>query len=85
MEKITVKVEGMMCPMCEAHVNEAIRNAMEIKSVSSSHKDAQTVIIAKSIDEVQLRSVIEATGYKVLGITTEPYEKKCFLSKLFKK
>ena len=85
MEKITVKVEGMMCPMCEAHVNEAIRNAMETKSISSSHKDAQTVIIAKSIDEVQLRSVIEATGYKVLEIATEPYEKKCFLAKLFKK
>ena len=25
MLKITVKVDGMMCGMCEAHVNDAVR------------------------------------------------------------
>ena len=27
MVKITAKVEGMMCDMCEAHVNDAVRKA----------------------------------------------------------
>ena len=85
MTKITVKVEGMMCPMCEAHANDAIRNAMAVKSVSSSHKAGETVIIADSFDEAAIREAIEKTGYKVLGITAEPYEKKSFFAKLFKK
>ena len=27
MLKITVQVDGMMCGMCEAHVNDAVRKA----------------------------------------------------------
>ena len=31
-----VKVDGMMCGMCESHVNEAVRKAFpEVKRVSS--------------------------------------------------
>ena len=37
MIKTTVKVDGMMCGMCESHVNEAIRNAFKVKKVNSSH------------------------------------------------
>ena len=32
-----IKVDGMACGMCEAHVNDAVRNAMRVKKVSSSH------------------------------------------------
>ncbi len=85
MKKITVKVEGMMCPMCEAHTNEAVRNALDVKKVTSSHKDGKTVILANEIDEDTLREAIEKTGYKVLGITVEEYEEKGFFKKLFKK
>jgi len=31
MLKITLKIEGMMCGMCEAHTNEAIKNAWKVK------------------------------------------------------
>ena len=27
MEKITAEVSGMMCGMCEAHINDAVRKA----------------------------------------------------------
>ena len=37
MYKITAEVEGMACGMCEAHVNDAIRAAFDVKKVSSSH------------------------------------------------
>lgn len=37
MVKTTLKIDGMMCGMCESHVNDAIRNAFPVKKVTSSH------------------------------------------------
>lgn len=83
MFKITLKIDGMMCGMCEAHTNEAIRNAWQVKKVTSSHKDNQTVIIAENdISDEELAEIIEKTGYKLISITREPYEKKGLFSKL---
>ena len=31
MQKITVKIDGMICGMCEAHVNDAVRKAFPVK------------------------------------------------------
>lgn len=36
MIKTTVGIDGMMCGMCEDHVNDAIRKSFDIKKVSSS-------------------------------------------------
>lgn len=84
MLKITLDIEGMACGMCEAHINDAIRAAFTVKKVESSHSKRKTQIIAElPIDDNELKTVIEQTGYKVLGIHTEPYEKKGF--SLFKK
>ena len=77
MQKITVKVDGMMCGMCESHINDAIRKAFSVKKVTSSHGKGETVILTKSdIDEAALRSTIGATGYEVRAVSKEPYEKK---------
>lgn len=77
MIKITVKVDGMMCGMCENHVNDAVRKAFPVKKVTSSHSKGQTVILTEDdISEEQLRAAIGQTGYQVLGISKEPYEKK---------
>lgn len=77
MLKITVKVDGMMCGMCESHVNDAIRKSFSVKKVTSSHKKGETVILTdSSLDEDALRSAIDATGYEVKAISKEPYEKK---------
>ena len=89
MTKITVKIEGMKCPMCEAHTNECVKSNFKVKSVESSHKDLETVIIAENpIDHAELQSTIEEkTGYKVLEIFDEEMakEKKCFFASLFGK
>ncbi len=77
MTKITVKVDGMMCGMCESHVNDAVRRTFPIKKVTSSHSKGQTVILTENdIDENALRSAIGATGYEVKAVSKEPYEKK---------
>ena len=77
MNKIIVKIDGMMCGMCESHVNDAIRRAFPVKKVTSSHTKGETVILTETdIDEAALRSAIDATGYEVKAVSKEPYEKK---------
>ena len=39
MTKTTLKIDGMMCGMCESHMNDAIRNAFNVKKVSLSVKN----------------------------------------------
>ena len=86
MIEITVKVEGMKCPMCEAHVNEAIKGAFDVKSVASSHEAGETVITAGSdIKDELITDAIEKVGFKVVGVSKKECEKKGFFSKLFGK
>lgn len=81
MLKITLKVEGMMCGMCEAHANKAIESAWKVKKVTSSHKDNETVIITENdISDADLTAVIKEAGYEVTAVTREPYEKKGLFS-----
>ncbi|WP_024860294.1 heavy-metal-associated domain-containing protein [Ruminococcus flavefaciens] len=77
MVKTIIKIEGMMCSMCEAHVNDAVRAAVSPKKVNSSHSKGITEVISENeLDSAALREVIEKDGYKVLDITSEPYVKK---------
>ena len=79
MVKTTLGIDGMMCGMCESHVNDAIRKSFDIKKVSSSHSKKKTEIISEeAIDEDKLRAVIDETGYTVLSVDSEPYKKKGF-------
>ena len=48
MIQTTVKVSGMACSMCEAHVNDTIRRAFSVEKVSSSHAKGETVILSKA-------------------------------------
>lgn len=86
MIKTTVKVDGMMCGMCESHVNDAVRKAFQVNKVISSHSKGETVIISeKPVDEAKLKTAISATGYEVKGISLQPYEKKKGLFSFFHK
>lgn len=82
MYKITLGVDGMMCGMCEAHVNDQIRKNYKVKKVNSSHSKNETVIIAKEeISKEALDKAIEETGYKLISYDIEPYEKKGLFKK----
>ncbi len=77
MWKYTVELKGMMCGMCEAHVNEAIRKTFSVKKVTSSHAKGQTVILTEQeIDENILRETVSALGYDAGTVSKEPYHKK---------
>lgn len=76
MIKTTLKIDGMMCSMCEAHINDCIRKKFKIKKVSSSHKKGETVIESADILNFDdLKNAVAETGYKILGISSENIEK----------
>ena len=77
MVKITVRIDGMMCGMCESHVNEAIRRAFQVKKVTSSHAKGETEILTETdIPDEKLKAVLEPTGYAFLSAEHAPYKKK---------
>lgn len=79
MIKTTLKIDGMMCSMCESHINDTVRRGFRVKKVSSSHTKGTTEIVSEdTLDEAALREAIGKTGYKVLDVRFEPYEKKRF-------
>ena len=80
MVKITMKIEGTMCRMCESQINDAIRRSFAVKKVSSSRSKGRTEILAKDpLDESALRKTIEEIGYSVLSVHAEEYQKKGLL------
>ncbi len=83
MIKTTLKIEGMMCGMCEAHICDTIRNAVpSAKKVSASRSKKEAVFLTEEkVDEDKLMSAIKATGYECLSIESVPYEKKGWFKK----
>ncbi len=66
MEK-TLKIEGMMCPHCEARVKKALEELKEVDSAVVSHEnDSAVVILNKEISDKKLKKAIEAQGYTVI-------------------
>lgn len=77
MYKTIYQIDGMMCGMCESHVNDVFRQNFPVKKVSSSHKKGITeVISAKPLEEEKVRAAVEQLGYQLLSSHTEAYEKK---------
>ena len=60
MQQITLKIDGMMCGMCESHINESIRNNFSVKKVTSPHTKGETVILTENdLDEAKLKETID--------------------------
>ena len=86
MYKTVVGIDGMACGMCEAHINDVIRANFKVKSVSSSYRKGEAVILSEQAPEVsRLREAIDKTGYTVVSVQSEEYQKKGFFASLFGK
>ena len=80
MKKTILQIDGMMCGMCESHVNDAIRANFQVKKVRSSHSENRCEIVSENGINVQKATeVLGALGYKVTGASEEEYKKKGFL------
>ena len=86
MVETILKIDGMMCGMCESHINDVVRKTANIQKVSSSHTRGETVILSEQpLDIEALRKAIAETGYTVKGAQEKPCEKKGFFASLFHK
>jgi Cu2+-exporting ATPase len=68
-EKI-IKIEGMMCPHCEARVKKVLLETAGVESAQVSHKEGTAVVMASASDEL-LTKVITENGYKVVDISAK--------------
>ena len=65
----TIKIEGMMCPHCEAHVKKALEALDGVENVVPSHVEKKaTLTLTSPVSDEILKSTVEAQGYKVLEI-----------------
>ena len=86
MIRTTVRVSGMACGMCEAHVNDAVRSAFPVKKVSSSRVRGETVIESEMpLDHEKLRQVISNTGYLMLSASEEEITKRSLIRSILGK
>ena len=78
MNKITVKIDGMMCGMCEAHICDTIRRAFpDAKKVSASRKSGEATFLSDgAVDEEALKKAITDTGYTFVSVSSEEYKKR---------
>ena len=78
MIKTVLKIDGMMCGMCEAHVADAIRKAVPAakKVTASRSKGEASFLTEEAVDTAGLKAAIDATGYTCRGLESVPYEKK---------
>ncbi|MGN0652943.1 MAG: heavy metal translocating P-type ATPase [Gemmiger sp.] len=69
MMKCTMKIEGMMCPHCEATVKKALEAVPGVEQAAVSH-EAGTAIVTMSAgtDPEALRAAVEAKDYTVVGM-----------------
>ena len=65
----TIKIEGMMCPHCEAHVKKALEALDGVENIVPSHVEKKaTLTLTAPVSDETLKATVEAQGYKVLGI-----------------
>lgn len=72
-----LKIEGMRCGACEAHVNDLIRRNFVVLKVKSSHLFKKTKIYTNfELDTDKLKTFIENEGYAIKDISKEVH--KCY-------
>ena len=68
-KQMKIKVNGMMCEHCEAHVKKALEAIDGIESVTASHEEnLVTVNSSKDVDEALIKAAVTEAGYEYAGI-----------------
>ena len=65
----TVKIEGMMCPHCEAHVKKALEALGGVTVAEVSHEKGTAIVsMTENVDNAAITAAVTDAGYTVLGI-----------------
>ena len=63
----TIKIDGMMCPHCEATVKKALEAIDGVTSAVASHTEKQaTVELSKDVDTATLEQAVVDAGYTII-------------------
>ena len=68
-ENMNIRVNGMMCGHCEAHVKKALEAIDGIESAVASHDENKvSITTSKDVDEALIKAAVEDAGYEYAGI-----------------
>ncbi|CDM69473.1 hypothetical protein CM240_2336 [Clostridium bornimense] len=67
MNKI-IKIEGMSCEKCVAHVKDALEEVSGIEKVTVDLKEGKAIIEGNDVSDEVIKEVIEDEGYDVISI-----------------
>ncbi|MBQ7566365.1 MAG: cation transporter [Oscillospiraceae bacterium] len=78
MFKTTLKIEGMQCGMCEAHICDVIRRTVPAakKVTASRGKKEASFLTEEAVDVGLLKAAVDQTGYTCLSAESAPCQKK---------
>ncbi len=64
-----MRIEGMMCPHCEANVKTTLEGLNGVTSAEVSHKTGMAKLtLSENIENSILKNVVEEKGYKVISV-----------------
>ena len=63
--ELTLNVEGMMCPKCEARVKKALEALTGVESAVADRTTGTAVVKGEGLDAAVLKVAVEEAGYKV--------------------
>ena len=67
--KKVIKIEGLMCPHCEAHAKTALENLGGVTVLDISHKTGiANVELSENVADEALKNAVESQGYKVISV-----------------
>ena len=65
----TMKIEGMMCPHCEAHTKKALEALDGVSEATADFKAGTAIVtLTEAVADDVLKAAVEDAGYTVLGI-----------------
>lgn len=77
MIRTTLGIEGMMCGMCEAHINDAIRRSFDVRSAKSDRRRKRCVVVSEGeLDRQRVARVVGDLGYDLVSMESEPYQRR---------
>ena len=66
--ELTMKIEGMMCPHCEASVKKALEAIPTVIEAVPSHERGEALVkLSAETDFDVLKKAVEDLDYKVVG------------------
>ena len=65
--EVTLKVEGMMCPKCEARAKKALETVPGVDHAETSHVSGTAVVTGENLDTTVLKAAVESAGYQIVN------------------